>query len=51
MNFPVLLSKDSRERIVARLKALGYIHATVDLEGFRSGSINEVLAQPVTTFA
>jgi uncharacterized protein len=29
---------------VARLKELGYTYVTVDLEGFRSGSMNETLA-------
>ncbi len=32
-----------REQIVARLKALGYAYVTLDLVGFRSGSMNEVL--------
>lgn len=32
-----------REQIVARLKALGYAYVTLDLAGFRSGSMNEVL--------
>jgi uncharacterized protein len=39
------LDAANRERIVARLKELGYIYVTVDLQGFRSGSMNEVLAQ------
>jgi uncharacterized protein len=43
-DFSTLLS--NRERIVARLKELGYAYVTVDLEGFRSGSMNEVLARP-----
>lgn len=30
-----------REAIVARLKELGYIYVTLDLQGFRSGSMNE----------
>ena len=30
---------------MAYLKALGYIYVTVDLEGFRSGSMNEVLSR------
>jgi pyridinium-3,5-biscarboxylic acid mononucleotide sulfurtransferase len=34
-----------RESIVARLKALGYIYVTLDLQGFRSGSMNEPLAR------
>jgi uncharacterized protein len=44
-SFPSLFGKDNRERIVAYLKALGYIYVTVDLEGFRSGSMNEVLSK------
>jgi uncharacterized protein len=38
-----------RDRIVARLKELGYKYAALDLAGFRSGSMNEVLElTPVT---
>jgi uncharacterized protein len=44
-DFSLLLEKDRRARIVAHLKALGYTYVTVDLEGFRSGSMNEVLAE------
>lgn len=33
----------SRRVIVERLKALGYAYVTVDLQGFRSGSMNETL--------
>jgi len=32
-----------REGIVGRLKALGYTYVTLDLEGYRSGSMNETL--------
>ncbi len=32
-----------RERIVADLKAAGYVYVTLDLQGFRSGSSNEAL--------
>lgn len=32
-----------REEIVGRLKELGYSYVTIDLEGFRSGSMNETL--------
>ena len=32
-----------RERVVAGLKSLGYRYVTLDLEGFRSGSLNTVL--------
>jgi uncharacterized protein len=33
---------EQREAIVARLKELGYVYVTLDLQGFRSGSMNEV---------
>lgn len=39
---PVAL--ENRERIVSELKTLGYSYVTVDLEGFRSGAMNEVLS-------
>jgi uncharacterized protein len=32
-----------REQILGQLKSLGYIYVTLDLSGFRSGSMNEVL--------
>lgn len=32
-----------REELIARLKALGFKYITLDLEGFRSGSLNDVL--------
>jgi uncharacterized protein len=35
-----------RERIVTRLKNLGYTYVALDLAGFRSGSMNETLAAP-----
>lgn len=39
---------DIRERIVRELRALGYRHVTVDLQGYRMGSLNEgVRLQPV----
>ncbi len=34
---------EHRERIVKTLKALGYAYVTLDLEGFRSGAMNETL--------
>lgn len=35
----------SRGQIVEKLKSLGFKFVTVDLEGFRSGSLNEALSQ------
>jgi len=32
-----------REKVVSRLKEIGYQYVTLDLQGFRSGSMNEVL--------
>ena len=32
-----------REKVVSRLKQIGYKYVTLDLQGFRSGSMNEVL--------
>lgn len=44
-DLPLLLREETRNRIVARLKELGYTYVTVDLEGFRSGSMNQVLSR------
>jgi len=41
----VVLAEDVRRQVVARLKDLGYVYVTLDLEGFRSGSMNAVLAR------
>ncbi|MBC7250649.1 MAG: ATP-dependent sacrificial sulfur transferase LarE [Anaerolineae bacterium] len=43
--WPRLLAEEARARIVARLRELGYVYVTLDLSGFRSGSMNEVLPQ------
>ncbi|HYM16328.1 MAG TPA: ATP-dependent sacrificial sulfur transferase LarE [Dehalococcoidia bacterium] len=40
---------EQRERIVRRLKNLGYKYVTLDLTGFRSGSMNEAIASTVAT--
>ncbi|MCE5327199.1 MAG: ATP-dependent sacrificial sulfur transferase LarE [Planctomycetaceae bacterium] len=37
------LVMQARETIIDGLKALGYTYVTLDLQGFRSGSMNEVL--------
>lgn len=39
--FPVLTDESVRNKIVVFLKGLGYKHITLDLQGFRSGSLNE----------
>lgn len=40
--FGRLLNKPTRKRVVSEFKELGYVHIALDLEGFRSGSMNEV---------
>jgi uncharacterized protein len=39
----LILQPQNREKIIRKLKELGYKYITFDLEGFRSGSLNEVL--------
>ncbi len=36
-------SGETRKNLVGKFKGLGYTYVTLDLEGFRSGSMNEVL--------
>ena len=38
-----LITGPLREKVVQRLKSIGYHYVTMDLQGFRSGSMNEVL--------
>ncbi|MFX0080370.1 MAG: ATP-dependent sacrificial sulfur transferase LarE [Candidatus Hodarchaeota archaeon] len=42
-DLPRVLTKENMEKIKNKLKDLGFTYITVDLEGFRSGSMNEVL--------
>ncbi len=42
-DFPKILENGTRENIISELKKIGYTYITLDLEGFRSGSMNEVL--------
>jgi uncharacterized protein len=38
-----LMDGSLREKVVKRLREIGYTYVTLDLQGFRSGSMNEVL--------
>jgi uncharacterized protein len=40
------LSAEMRPLLVAEIKKLGYRYVTIDLEGYRTGSLNEVLEWP-----
>ena len=44
-DFARLLSDETRNEITRRFKAIGYPYVTIDLNGFRSGSMNEVLSK------
>lgn len=39
-----LLKDELRQQIIKHLKELGYTYITLDMEGYRSGSMNEVLS-------
>ena len=38
-----LVDEEISEQVIARMKEAGFTYVTIDLEGFRSGSMNEVL--------
>ena len=42
---PLQVEPGIREQVVERLKAVGYRQVTIDLAGYRSGSMNEVLTR------
>ncbi len=42
-DFPVLLNEDNRTRIVKRFKEIGFSYISLDLQGYRTGSMNEAL--------
>ena len=42
-DIPRLVDEETSRQVVARMKEAGFIYVTIDLEGFRSGSMNEVL--------
>ena len=43
-DFARLMQEGIRLPVLERLKALGFIYVTLDLQGYRSGSMNEVLS-------
>jgi pyridinium-3,5-biscarboxylic acid mononucleotide sulfurtransferase len=44
---PDLVAPETRAAIVEHFKAIGYTYVTLDLEGFRSGSMNAKLPVPI----
>jgi len=43
-DFPRILEEEFRAGIIARLKELGFVYITLDLQGYRTGSMNEILS-------
>jgi len=44
-DFKKVSIEPNREKIVKKLKSLGFKYVTIDLQGFRSGAMNEVLSK------
>ncbi|MFX1258873.1 MAG: ATP-dependent sacrificial sulfur transferase LarE [Promethearchaeota archaeon] len=42
-DLPNILTVENLQKIIRKFKDLGFCYITIDIEGFRSGSINEVL--------
>lgn len=42
-DMPLFIDKDMSQKIVDRFKALGYTYITLDIQGYRTGSMNEPL--------
>lgn len=46
-DLPLLAAPEMAARISAELRRLGYLYVTLDLTGYRTGSMNEVLTSPI----
>lgn len=44
-DFPVVLEAKNRSRIIAAMRDLGFTYITMDLAGYRTGSMNETLTE------
>jgi pyridinium-3,5-biscarboxylic acid mononucleotide sulfurtransferase len=49
-DMPLLFDDDTRYEIVDKLKELGYLYITLDLSGYRTGSLNEAIKQDKISF-
>ncbi len=45
-DFPRVLKHGTLQKIAAHLKSLGYLWIALDIEGYRTGSLNRTLARP-----
>jgi uncharacterized protein len=44
-DFKKITAEPNRSKIIKKLKSLGFKYTTIDLQGFRSGSLNETLSK------
>ncbi|UCF93467.1 MAG: ATP-dependent sacrificial sulfur transferase LarE [Desulfobacterales bacterium] len=42
-DLPIISRRDMRRKIVRQFKAIGFVYVTVDLEGYRQGSLNRAI--------
>ncbi|GAH53627.1 unnamed protein product, partial [marine sediment metagenome] len=47
----LLMEEDLRKKIIDKLKQLGFIYITLDLQGYRTGSMNEELNEKAEAFS
>ena len=45
VDFDCIMQTEVRARIISKLKEYGFDYITFDLQGYRTGSMNEVLTQ------
>ncbi|MBA7660609.1 hypothetical protein ES703_68612 [subsurface metagenome] len=43
-DFNKIIKKSNRSKIIKKIKSLGFKYVCLDLQGFRTGSLNESLA-------
>tara|TARA_B100000029_G_scaffold516049_1_gene626424 strand:- start:3646 stop:4485 length:840 start_codon:yes stop_codon:yes gene_type:complete len=43
-DFPIVMDEEFRSDVTRYFRSIGYSYVTIDLDGFRSGSLNEILA-------
>jgi len=41
-----LVSEGVRQKVIEKMKSLGFTYTTVDLSGYRSGALNEAILEP-----
>lgn len=44
---PMMLSDGLMDKVVRKLESLGYMYVTIDLEGYRTGSLNKALVEEI----